>query len=110
MGAHLLIIGKLKLLGGGGGHSCFQLLASLLCPFVLKLPFVAARLPNSCIDLAVSIRFFLFRLGHVAMRRHYGRWQRAITHLHHRATGNGRRMQVLDPSDEMLTTISMLTL
>lgn len=111
MGIHLLIIGKLKLLGGGHG-SC-QLLASLFCPFALKLPFVAAgRLPNSCSALAVSIRFFLFRLGRVSTRRRIQRWERAVRLLlrDRAVVGDERRRRVLGPSDEMLTAISMLTL
>ncbi|KAG6527922.1 hypothetical protein ZIOFF_010057 [Zingiber officinale] len=111
MGVHLLIIGKFKLLGGGHG-SC-QLLASLFCPFALKLPFFAAgRLPNSCSALAVSIRFFLFRLGHVSTRRRFHRWERSIRFLlrDRAVVGNDRRRRVLSPSDEMLTAISMLTL
>ncbi|THU74301.1 hypothetical protein C4D60_Mb04t31920 [Musa balbisiana] len=116
MGVHLLIIGKLKLLAGG--HSSCQILASLLCPFALKLPFVAARLPNSCADLAVSLRLFAFRLGRVfvvdatatAMHRRHGRWERALRLLHDRATGDRQRLRLLAPSDEMLTAISMLTL
>ncbi|WOL07577.1 hypothetical protein Cni_G16321 [Canna indica] len=116
MGVHMLIIAKFKLLAGG--HSSCQMLASLLCPFALKFPFVAARLPNSCTELAVSLRFFLFRIGQVfvvdaaasSMHRRYGRWERALRLLHDRAVGSGQTLRLLSPSDEMLTAISMLTL
>ncbi|KAJ8512536.1 hypothetical protein OPV22_002970 [Ensete ventricosum] len=108
MGVHLVIIAKLKLLAGG--HSNCQILASLLCPFALKLPFVAARLPNSCAQLAVSLRFFVFRLGRIFLQRWVGRWETAIRLLHDRVVTNEERRRVLSPTDEMLTQISMLTL
>ncbi|URD85103.1 hypothetical protein MUK42_28731 [Musa troglodytarum] len=108
MGIHLVIIAKMKLLAWG--HSNCQILASLLCPFALKLPFIAARLPNSCAQLVVSLRFFVFRLGRIFLQRRVGRWERALRLLHDRVATNEERRRVLGPSDEMLTQISMLTL
>ncbi|CAL9104591.1 hypothetical protein MUK42_10737 [Musa troglodytarum] len=112
MGAHLVIIGKLTLLAGG--HNNCHILASLLCPFAVKLPFVVAR-------LALPLRFFLFRLGRIfaaevatatsAARRRHERWGRALRLLcDDRPAGNEERLRLLPPSDEMLTAISMLTL
>ncbi|KAG6477866.1 hypothetical protein ZIOFF_061298 [Zingiber officinale] len=104
MGVHLAAIGKLNALLGGGGHSNFQILASLLFPFILKLPLVTAGLlPNS-----ISLRFFLFRLRRVFHHR-YGRWDRVLRLLRGGA-GAPRLIRVVAPSDETVTTISMLTL
>ncbi|CAL9772878.1 unnamed protein product [Musa acuminata subsp. burmannicoides] len=112
MGSHLVIIGKLALLAGG--HSNCHILASLICPFALKLSFVVAR-------LALPFRFFLFRLGRIfaaeaataarVAHRRDGRWRRALRLLcGDRPAGNEERLRLLQPSDEMLTAISMLTL
>ncbi|KAJ8470767.1 hypothetical protein OPV22_025110 [Ensete ventricosum] len=109
MVSHLVIIGKLTLLAGG--HSNCHILASLLCPFALKLPFVVAR-------LVLPFRFFLFRLGRIiaaeaasAAHRRHGRWGRALRLLcGDRPAGNEERLRLLPPSDELLTAISMLTL
>ncbi|WOL05645.1 hypothetical protein Cni_G14374 [Canna indica] len=120
MPIHMVVIGKLNLFLLAGGHcSNLQIMASLLCPFVLKFPFVAARLPNSCTELAVSLRFFLFRLRRIfvvdaaatAVERRYDRWERALRLIRDRVAGaDEERLRVLGPNDEMLTAISMLTL
>ncbi|KAG6500265.1 hypothetical protein ZIOFF_040108 [Zingiber officinale] len=113
MGVHLAVIGKLNALLAGGGHSNIQILASVLFPFALKLLFAASGagplLPNSIASrLALSLRFFLFRLRRVFHRR-YGRWERALRLLRGRAAAPPR-IRGLAPSDETLAAISMLTL
>lgn len=114
MAVHAVAMGKLKLLAGG--HSNWQLLAALLGPFALKLPFVT-RLPTSCADLALSLRFFLFRLHRIffadaayAASRNGRRLERALQLFHGRAIADDRTLGMLQANEEMLNTLSMLAL
>ncbi|KAG1354461.1 hypothetical protein COCNU_07G005730 [Cocos nucifera] len=116
MAVHVVAMGKLKLLAGG--HSNWQLLAALLGPFALKLPF-ATRLPTSCADLAFSLRLFLFRLHRIffadaaygASTRSDSRWERALRLFHARAIADDRPFGMqLQANEEMLNALAMLAL
>nr|CAD1844449.1 unnamed protein product [Ananas comosus var. bracteatus] len=111
MAVHMVAVAKLKLLAGGG-HSNWKLLAALLCPFALKLPFFA-QFPSSCTDIAVSVRLFLFRLNRIFFDDSIpavGRWRRALRLLHDRANADEGMLRMVRVNEEMLNALSMLAL
>ncbi|URE38377.1 hypothetical protein MUK42_17875 [Musa troglodytarum] len=107
---HMVVLGKLQLLAGGG-HGHWKLLLSLLCPFALKLPFGAA-------DLILALRLFVFRLARIffdeaaAAQGGRGRWERALRLLHERAVAGGDAARLGAPrtSEETFNVISMVAL
>lgn len=103
MAAHLIVLGKLRLLNGV--HSNWKLLAALLCPFALKLPF-AMHMPASYSDMGLSVRLFLFRLNQIFFDgggRSHQRWERALRLLHERLLGPR-------PNEDDLMALSMIAL
>ncbi|RRT64943.1 hypothetical protein B296_00041451 [Ensete ventricosum] len=117
---HMVVLGKLQLLAGGG-HGHWKLLLSLLCPFALKLPFAATCLPSSGVaDLLLALRLLVFRLARIfldeaaAAQGGRGRWERALRLLHERvgavAGSDAARLGVPRTSEETFNVISMLAL
>ncbi|URE38376.1 hypothetical protein MUK42_17875 [Musa troglodytarum] len=115
---HMVVLGKLQLLAGGG-HGHWKLLLSLLCPFALKLPFAATCLPSSgAADLILALRLFVFRLARIffdeaaAAQGGRGRWERALRLLHERAVAGGDAARLGAPrtSEETFNVISMVAL
>ncbi|KAG6418829.1 hypothetical protein SASPL_121035 [Salvia splendens] len=100
-------LAKLGLAAGGAPGFAPLLTTALLWPFVLKFTFSFRPLRETCLDMADSLRLFLFQMSQIAFEGGADgsgpRWQRALRLVYERLV-HARRTQ---SDEETLLALSM---
>ncbi|GLU05575.1 hypothetical protein SLE2022_226720 [Rubroshorea leprosula] len=112
MGLHLVALAKLKLLAPC--HNISPLLASLVCPFVIRVACSLRCVRRTYFDLLYASRLFFFQMGRIAFDAEPGpgngsRWRRALRLVCQRVTDVGRlpASQSEEVSFHTLTILSL---
>ncbi|XVF51736.1 hypothetical protein PTKIN_Ptkin04bG0208900 [Pterospermum kingtungense] len=114
MGLHLVALAKLHLLS----PSHTPLVASLFCPFVLKLSFSSSIVRRVYFDVTDATRLFFFQLSQIVFEPDHqpapgnagdSRWERALRLVCQRIT-HARRSPAGQSDEDSLHTLTMLSL